>query len=53
MSLWGPARVHYKLVEWDPAARAVVAWESGPDRVAVLGEAGPAQLLPADNRVRL
>jgi hypothetical protein len=40
-----------KLVEWDPAARAVVAWERGPDRELFLGIDGPAQLEPPGTRL--
>ena len=50
---WQTAHAHFKLVEWDPAARAVVAWEKGADRQLFLGEDGTARFEPRDTRVRL
>jgi hypothetical protein len=43
--------VHCKLVEWDPAARAVTAWERGPDRQLFLSHDGPARLDPPGTRL--
>ncbi len=51
LAAWRPAHMHCKLVEWDPAARAVVAWERGPDRQLVLDARGPARLEPPATRL--
>jgi hypothetical protein len=48
-----PSAARFKLVEWDPRARRVVAWEAGPDRRLHLPAAGPGHVEPGDPCMRV
>ena len=53
LRVWQPSHLYYKLVEWDPATRSVVAWEKGADRQAILSDGELPLIEPADTRMRL